>query len=145
VSRASGFTLVELVVVLLILGISAAAVAPAVTRREDAMTSALDRAGGLVGEARRLAVSRAVRVSLTLEPDGRYQLRQLEGDTLAVLEQGRLEFATGAGLDTDRMLTLTFDPRGTVMGDSIPLREGNRRVVLGLDRWTGASRSTDGR
>ena len=139
-TRSAGFTLVEVIVVLLILSISAAAVVPAVARRSDEMGTAIDRVTGLVSDARRLAVSRAIRVQLTLQPDGQFRIRQLDGDTLATLSQGKVALPPGVSLDTDRMLIVTFGPDGGAQGDSIPLRTGGRTRRLALDRWTGAPR-----
>ncbi len=139
-TRAPGFTLVEVIVVLLILSVSAAAVAPAIARRGDEMETALDRVTGLMSDARRLAVSRAIRVQMTLQPDGQFRIRRLDGDTLATLNQGRMALPPGVSLGTDRTLTITFGPEGGAMGDSIHLRDSTRSRRLALDRWTGAPR-----
>lgn len=140
-----GFTLVEVVVVLLILSVSAAVVVPSFARVGDDMDVVVDRATRLVHDSRRLAVSRATRVRLALEPNGRFHAWGLESDTIATLAQGRLPLPPGISLDTGRKLLLTFDPAGGAVGDSIPLRSRSRVRVLAIDRWTGALRDAHGR
>ncbi len=140
-----GFTLVEVVVVLLILSVSAAVVVPSFARPGDAMDLVVDRATRLLHDSRRLAVSRATRVRLGLEPDGRFHAWLLESDSGAALAEGRLPLPPEISLDSDRTLLLTFDLAGGAVGDSIPLRSGNQVRVLALDRWTGAVRDAHGR
>ncbi len=139
-----GFTLVEVVVVLVILSVSTAVVVPSFARAGDDMDVVVDRATRLVHDSRRLAVSRASRVRLALEPNGRFHAWSLESDTVATLAEGRLLLPPQISLDSDRRLLLTFDPAGGAVGDSIPLRSESQVRVLALDRWTGAVRDAHG-
>ena len=69
VSEARGFTLIELVVVLLILGLTLAAVAPAfAARRDKSLDAAVDAIAMLLRTARNTALETAVPTAVTIDP-----------------------------------------------------------------------------
>lgn len=136
-----GFTLVEILVVLAILGITAAAVVPALARatEEDSTTRAARELERVLIAARTAALERARPVDLTLLPEqGRYRTRLRDG---AALDSGTI--ALDAGIRIRSAVSpqvFRFSPTGTVDGDSLlVLGTGGARVVL-VDRWTGGIR-----
>ena len=80
-----GVTLLELLIVLTLMGIAAAVVAPSFATRSAAPVASRV---ALVTSARRMAVRRAERLSLQLARDGAWTLRTLANG--AVLDSGRV-------------------------------------------------------
>jgi prepilin-type N-terminal cleavage/methylation domain-containing protein len=134
-----GFTLIEVVVVLLILGVVFAVAAPALTR------VATIPVGGsaaplvrLLASARRTATERGERVRVILDPPGeRYWMeidsagayRMLSTDTLRLLPGTRLASPLPRPC-------FVFTPGGEGEGDPLSV-EGLRPLSVTVDRWTG--------
>lgn len=133
-----GFTLVEVVVVIAILGITAAAVVPALARvaTEDDLTAATRQLETVFASARGQAVERATSVGVTLVPEtGRYWTTPVDG---AVLDSGRLTFPAGVRLQSRASRpTFRFDPLGTADGDSLVLVGTSGARAITVDHWTG--------
>lgn len=138
---ASGFTLIELVVVLAIVGVVASVVTPALRRigtpeprdAAEALAAALARTSGL-------AARRAAPATLQLElASGSYTIvgRGAGGgaDTtiggIVRLDDGRL-----AG-GRDGWATVTFDAIGRASGDAVVIEQGHQRWAVVADPWTG--------
>lgn len=138
-----GFTLVEILVVLAILGITAAAVVPALARAttdDDVARAARDFERVAVA-ARTTALERATPVDVTVIPEsGRYWVRLLD-DGGTTIDSGTIVLDHGTRL---RSLVsrprMRFGPLGTADGDSLIVLGGGGARALVLDRWTGGIR-----
>ncbi|HEY6158228.1 MAG TPA: GspH/FimT family pseudopilin [Gemmatimonadales bacterium] len=136
-----GFTLAEMLVVLAILGITAAAVVPAFGRatQEDAVTRTARDLEGVLLHARATALARAVPVCVTLVPaTGRYwTVFEADGGRPAI-DSGAVALTGGVRLQSpgDRA-TVRFGPLGVVDGDSLMVLGPTGAWALVLDRWTG--------
>lgn len=104
--RTSGYTLIEVMVVLLLLTLVALLVAPALRQRDDP-----ERLAALVGQARITALRRGEALALRLEPSGAWRLDGLASGDTAAITQGVLSPAPAAPL------TLIFSPLGTCAPD----------------------------
>jgi len=136
-----GFTLVEVVVVIAILGITAAAVVPALARAttEDDLTRGARALGDVLDAARSRALERTRSVSVTLVPEtGRYWVSA----GAEPLDSGILGLDPGVRLQSPAPRpSFRFDPLGTADGDSVLLVGPSGARALSLDRWTGALRA----
>lgn len=137
-----GFTLLEILVVLAILGITAAAVVPALTRatEEDDVTRTARGVEALLIDARARALARAAPVEVELVPEqARYWMRAA-GDG-AILDSGTLVLAGGSRLHSAAARPLfRFGPTGLTDGDSLIVLGAAGARALFVDRWTGAIR-----
>lgn len=143
-----GFTLVEVVVVLAIVGVLLAVSVPALPSSEpdDALASASARIVRLLARARATAVERGEPVTLILVPDSaRYVIRASDervlSDSIVALPEG-VSIEAGAPRIVVRW-TVTGAVEADGMGQLLTLRTGNARVVVGLDRWSGEARASD--
>jgi type II secretion system protein H len=135
-----GFTLIEFVVVLAIIGMIAAAITPAFVqfRRVDDITTTANEVAALLRRARATAVERGSLVTVTLAPTtARYWVRVAGADT-AVLAEGTFPIAGGLSLraDTPRA-EFSFSPQGWVIGGPITVSGGGGSITIEVDRWTG--------
>lgn len=139
--RPGGFTLVEVVVVLAILGIVAAITAPALLRlgRQDDLTDSANAVARVLRNARLAALERAISVSAAIEPGSQRYLVSAESDEAPViLAQGSLQLAPGMRLRSDRPhVRFAFDRLGSAEPDSVTVAGGDREAVVGVERWSG--------
>src|SRR6266446_2717794 len=137
--RDRGFTLAEIVVVLVLLGIMAAVAVPAFTRldAEDDATRGAAEVVRVLHAARRMALERAVAARVVVDQtDGHYwvSLDDSTGDG----DSGAFAFARGVTLlGADPRAHFVFCANGSVVGDSLFLRGPARTAVVTVDRWTG--------
>ena len=104
--RSNGYTLIEVIVVLLLLTLGALLVAPTPQQRDDP-----EKLAALVGQARITALRRGEALALRLEPSGAWRLDGLASGDGAAIAQGVVSFAPAAPL------TLILSPLGTCAPD----------------------------
>jgi prepilin-type N-terminal cleavage/methylation domain-containing protein len=144
-----GFTLVELLVALVIIGMIAAVAVPALSARGGAAATAKQLVS-LYGVAREVAISRGASAEAVLD---------LSSGALVIATVGR----PGRPADTVRRAALalspsvrlassaarlgparvTFDPLGRARGDDVVIADGKGRHRVVTDPWTGAARVED--
>ena len=136
-----GFTLVEVLVVIAILGITAAAVVPALARAttEDDVTRAARGFERVAVAARTTALERATPVELILVPEsGRYWVRLVDG---TAIDSGTIALENGTRVRSPvPRPQFRFGPLGTADGDSLLILGAGGAQALVLDRWTGGIR-----
>ena len=104
-----GYTLLEVIVVLVLLGLAASVVAPALIAPRDRGTAIT----GVIAEARALAIRRAEALELRIEPSGAWRL-----DGVASAQAGAL--VTGTIAPAPRVaITLLFSPLGSCAPDVV--------------------------
>jgi len=136
-----GFTLVEVLVVLVILGITAATVVPALARatEDDDLSRATRDVERVLVTARRTALERAAPVTVTVVPEsGRYWVHRMDG---TALDSGTVALDGGLRMvSSTRRPRFQFNPLGTADGDSLLLLGAGGARALAIDRWTGGIR-----
>ena len=137
----TGFTLIEVLIVLAILGITAAAVAPAMVRglSEDDVTRVARRLEMVLGSARTAALEGAATVEFALVLEtGRYRVLDRDG---VELDSGAIELDAGLRLHSPNPRPVfRFDRLGTGFGDEILVLSPAGARALVVDQWTGAIR-----
>ncbi|MGH7517994.1 MAG: GspH/FimT family pseudopilin [Gemmatimonadales bacterium] len=140
--RRTGYTLAEVVVVLLILGIGAAVVAPAIVRGPaDDLDTGSDEIIRVLETARREAVNRATSVQVRLDMTAaRFAIRSVQSDSIELLAEGTLPLPAGVAPERrDAPVEFTFAPTGVATAsDSVRLTGQSGSRVIAADRWTGA-------
>ena len=101
-----GYTVIEVLVVLLLMGLAAALVAPAFVQHDE--RGALVT---LIGEARRTAIHRAEGMALRIERSGAWRLDGLASTEAGAIAMGTLSPAPPLAV------TLLFSPLGTCAPD----------------------------
>lgn len=142
----SGFTLMEIVVVLMMLGVAAAVAVPAFRPPAERSAGAAARAlREVYADARNQAARRGVAVvveirtatgewRLAADPDDGTAPRTLEAGTLPLPAEGRL---SGGRDGTARA---AFSPLGRARADGVVISHGEVRHEVWVDGWTGAAR-----
>lgn len=118
----SGFTLVEILVVLVLMGLAVALVAPALVPRRAAREGAL---ATVVSRARDAAARRGETMHLTVEPSGTWRLVGAASSGAPPVAAGRLGEFDGPAF------TLVASPIGTCAFDARSARAAER-VALDL-------------
>ncbi|HEX8362008.1 MAG TPA: GspH/FimT family pseudopilin [Longimicrobium sp.] len=146
--RRSGFTLAEVLVVLVVIGIVSAAVAPALARgaRPHPVDAAAGEIRDLLAGARRTAVRRGTPVVVELDPrTGRYRVEADAGDgpPAKPIAEGVLQLPEGVAPDAPAgTRRFTFGVLGAGQGADVVMRGGGRTAAVGMDPWTGEVRAT---
>lgn len=137
-----GFSLIELIVVLALLGVVAAAVAPAMLRATTA--SPLDQAATSIADTlrdvRRGALQDARAASLIAETnsDRFWVVRQTMSGRDSVHE-GRWSLPSGVTLaHVAGRAQWRFGPSGAPRPDSLVIRDSGGVRIVAVDPWTGA-------
>ncbi len=118
----TGFTLLELIVVLAILGLGMAIVAPSLVLRSPSPDEALQR---VVSNARRVATRRAQTVTLVIDANGAWQVVGAGRDEHEVLLAGELDEPP---LDD---VHLHITPLGLCVSQARTAGGGDRQTVSG--------------
>ena len=138
----AGFTLIEMIVVLIIIAVLAGLTAPAMARMVSPHLDDGDAlpVAALFRSARREAVERGLVVSVTLDAaNARYRADSAGVRGTGLLSEGTLELDEGVSLETESLrVFFTFRPDGSVFGDTITVRSRWSTSRVSIDRWTGA-------
>jgi len=137
-----GFTLVEVIVVLLLLSLMAAVAAPAFSavmhrRAIDDATSTVTR---VLARARAQALARGAGMTLVIDP-ARARVWQQRPDTTFVLQ---LPGECAMSAEAPRV-KIAFRADGTAAGDMLTVTCGAEAVAISTDALNGAVRTTGGR
>ena len=132
----TGFTLAEIVVVLVILGVAAGAVVPALLEKsgpEDPAVQTAEHLATLLRSARHRAVSGGEATVLVLDAgNGRYWL---EGDSV---QSGVVTRGPGVTLSaTASRVRFEFSSTGVAWGEPVIVSGAGRVATVRLDPWTG--------
>ncbi len=136
-----GFSLVELMVVLTIVGLTTAVALPAVAAASgaDAETDIAEELAILLRSAHRMSVVRGSTIELYVDPSsGRWWLSdRVDPERMAA---GRLGMDAGTRLrSSSPRLGYLFSPRGPVRSEPVTLATSSgRTLTVSIDPWTGA-------
>ena len=134
------FTIMELVVVFVLIGIISAVVAPALWRAAapDTAGAITDPVVSLLRFAQRTAADHNQMVSLAIDPATNAYRVQTVGDGVT-RASGTLTFPGQAHFLTDAArLSIAFDSRGGADADSLVVGDLQNVAVVRVDPWTGA-------
>jgi type IV fimbrial biogenesis protein FimT len=137
-----GFTLLEMIVVLAIMGVAAGLVAPAlVSFGAQQPAGSADALLALLRDARLFAIQHNDLVTLRLDPT----TLEYEADTsgvfgTGVLAMGKLDLGGALSLSTDQpRLRYVFQPTGAAFADTVLIHGGDRAQWVGVDSWSGVA------
>lgn len=138
----AGFTLVEIMTVMLVMGIAAAVAVPALRPSdEQSAGAAAETLRAVYGEARAASARRGepVRVELETATDSFAIIAEPEGGARRVLRAGRLPLPEDASIagGRDGRARARFTPLGRARADRVTLIHGAERRVVEVDEWTG--------
>jgi prepilin-type N-terminal cleavage/methylation domain-containing protein len=147
-----GFTIVEMVIVMAIMGMMAAVAVPAFKRwvEEDEMTVATQTIESLFRLARDSAVRSGSNVTVWIDSASSQVWLLSDTDTSTVapasVVPGRVDLAPGESIElpstvgmylTKGRARFAFAPSGAVFGDTLELRTGMQSRIIILNPWTG--------
>jgi prepilin-type N-terminal cleavage/methylation domain-containing protein len=141
VHRLAGFTLIELIVVLAIIGLAATVVAPAFRRLTGDARTTTDAITTLYAGASRAAHVRRVPVTVVIEvATGRFTTitEPAPGTPRDTIESGALVLAADARLTggRDGWALVSFDPHGGARGSTIGIIQEHGSYDIQVDPWT---------
>jgi len=134
-----GFTLIELAVTLLVLGIASAFVAPSIGRTLDGLRARAEVSGftGYLRAAREQAVTRGEVQEVRLEADGLTLVIAAEGSQ-SVRSSRHFSYLLRIEPDPPNARTVRFQPQGLSSGGTFHiLAPGDRRYMVTVDPLTG--------
>lgn len=146
-ARRRGFTLAEILVVIVVIGIVSAAVAPALARgaRPHPADAAAEEVRALLAGGRRAAVRGGVPVAVELDTrTGRYRVAAdlPEGPPGKPVAEGALRLPAGVTVDPPAgTRRFTFGVLGAGQGAPVVVRSGGRTAAVEIDPWTGEVRA----
>lgn len=141
-----GFTLIEIVVVLLILGVVAAVTVPALGRLQERQTSSESAAreiAQLLRTSRRTAVNHGVAVVVVVDPVHRGYRIETQGNVQLskkspIVREGKLDLPQVRFVGDFVPYRFRFDRLGTGHGPMIHLEsESGDRASVSVTSWTG--------
>jgi len=135
-----GFTLVELVVVLLLLGLISAAVAPALRNAAEQTPAqqAREEIIAFLASARRSALTQGATITLRLNTSSFAWRMMVHTGAGTTATGGRLQLPAGVKLsDPDGSFTGRFYADGTVDAEPVVASVEGVTEIVRLDRWMG--------
>jgi prepilin-type N-terminal cleavage/methylation domain-containing protein len=142
VSRQAGFTLLELIVVLVIAGVISAVTIPAFSSGQPDQPAAVGASElvALLRSARARALTRAQPVTLRIDARTRvFTVATETGDSIVPIAQGIVALPRGITLGAPASgAQFRFAPTGAARGDTLLVRGDGPAVAVWVDRWTGA-------
>lgn len=140
-----GFTLVEMLIVIVILAVVSAVTVPAFrSNPDDEITTSANVLTTLMQRSRQTAVERGQTVKLVVDAQNvRYWATLLStGQPDSLLSYGSLELASGATIKSDESRpSYVFAPSGAASGGPLEVRLDSRAAVITLNQWTGDARA----
>jgi general secretion pathway protein H len=130
--RAGGFTLVELMVVLVILGLAAAVVVLAMPDEGGSLQSEAERFAARAKAARDNAIVESRPALLRVDAEGYGVARRARGEWV---EDARLDWASGTEVLVEGVdgAQTRFDTTGLASPLSVTLRRRNRQVAVAIE------------
>jgi prepilin-type N-terminal cleavage/methylation domain-containing protein len=138
-----GFTIVEMIIVLAIIGLAAAVSAPAFIdwSRDEASRAPADPLLGILESARRTSAQRGQRITVSIDPQTRLYRAWAGGDPADSVAAGTVELPPGARLVAQGgRARFDFDPLGGAWGAPVRITGAGAELVVQVDRWTGDAR-----
>jgi prepilin-type N-terminal cleavage/methylation domain-containing protein len=136
----AAFTIIELVVVLVLIGIISAVVAPAIwnAAAPDSTNTLAAPLVSLLRSAQRTAAEQNEVVTVLINPGNNAYRAEVARDGGTPIS-GTLPFPTQAHFITDSArLRIVFNPTGSVSADPLVLADAKNVAVIRIDPWTGA-------
>jgi len=141
----AGFTLVEMLIVIVILAIVSAVTIPALrSNPDDELTTSAKALTTLMQRSRQTAIERGETVALVVDAEHtRYWAMIVRpGNADSVVSYGAIELSSGATLTADESRSrYVFGPSGGASGGPIVVRMDSRAAVITLNQWTGDAHS----
>jgi prepilin-type N-terminal cleavage/methylation domain-containing protein len=140
-ARRDGFTLIELIVVLAIIGLASTVIAPAFRRLGGDARTAGDSVVAVYAGASRAAAERRVPVTVLIElANARFVTLTdpAPGTPRDTIGRGVLPLAAGARMSGGEAgwARLSFDSHGGARGPIVTITEGHETYDIQLDPWT---------
>ena len=136
-----GFTLVEMLVVIVILAIVSAVTVPALrSTPDDDLTTSANALTTLMQRSRQTAVERGQPVTLVVDAEHARYWATVErtGVPDSVVSYGPVDLASGATLTADDARSrYVFAPTGSASGGPLTVRLDSRAAVITVNQWTG--------
>jgi prepilin-type N-terminal cleavage/methylation domain-containing protein len=138
----AGFTLLEVVTVVLVLGIAAAVAVPALRPADERSAAAAAEAlRAVYADARAVSARRGEPVTVVLETatDSFAVFAEPADGPRRVLRAGRLPLPEDGSISGGRngRAQARFTPLGRARADRVTLADGGDRHVVRVDAWTG--------
>jgi len=135
----TGFTLIELIVVLVIIGIVGVAVAPSLLQSPAVATGGVAApVVDLLKSAQRAAVDSGRAVRVVVDPSNGAYVARMAGRN-DPLSSGTIALTGGVSLQTDSVRAeFSFAPSGDSRGDPLAVHGQGQEVWVAVDQWTGA-------
>jgi general secretion pathway protein H len=145
--RRSGFTLLEMVLVLLIMGIVFAMVIPSMSSMgsDPEEGQSWKELADLLRSSRVLALENGVTVKLMLDPQsGAYRVDSTGARGAGIVREGQIEVGLNMSIYADSARArFSFRPDGSAFSDSLIMRASGYATKISVDPFTGEVKIED--